>query len=111
VVPNSSGTVSAKTPEVYEIEVWQRCILQVFAEASVSANCFEFCSTESPLIIDIFAVPALDSLPLYWKSAFEELPGDGRLFSLKGRSLKGFFPPETAYIAVTFHDGRGLGKL
>jgi hypothetical protein len=65
------------------------------------------------LVLDVFAVPVMNEVRLFWRSAFEELPGDvhASIVVLQRRSLKQVFPPETPYVAVSFHDGKGIAKI
>jgi hypothetical protein len=113
VVPGVSGTASAGRLQLYEIAVWERCLLQVFCQVGVSVACFEFGGFAQPLLIDIFPVPQLHTSELYWKSAFEEMSDNihSQIVSVYGRSMKGVFPPGSSYCVVTFDDGKGMGKI
>jgi hypothetical protein len=113
VVPGASGTASASPQELYEVAVWERCLLQIFNSCGLSGACFEFCSLEKPLLLDVFPVPPAATDALYWRAAFEEMRSDvhDRLLELRSRSQKQVFPPEAAYVAVTFDDGKGIGRI
>jgi hypothetical protein len=113
VVPGVSGTSSAGQLQLYEIAVWERCLLQVFCQVGVSIAVFEFGGFGRPLLIDVFPVPPVQTAGFYWKSAFEEMEGDmnSKIIPIVGRSMKGVFPPGSKYCVVTFDDGKGLGRI
>ena len=114
VVPGISGTVSANPQQIYEISVWERSLIQIFCEAGTSIVIFEFCNGMSPLMIDVFPTPTDQNTIFYWKSALEnEIHNEmyDQILNLHSRFMKGVFPPNRDYIAVTFDDGKGLGKI
>lgn len=113
VVPGCTGMANASPQQTYEVSIWERNLLQIFWQEGVNCTRFEFCSGREPLIIDVFATPAVDSAELYWKSAFEEFQSDGddRVIKLKSRSLKQMFPPTTSYAAVIFDEGTTMIRL
>ncbi|OHT15512.1 hypothetical protein TRFO_02832 [Tritrichomonas foetus] len=114
VVPGTSGTAAADPQQSYEVAVWERSLLQIFCETGAGLVFFEFCNGSSPLIIDIFAAPTDETTPLYWKSALEDETNSDvhdKIISLHSRTMKGVFPANRPYIAVTFDEGGGLGKI
>ncbi|KAH0790324.1 hypothetical protein GPJ56_005766 [Histomonas meleagridis] len=112
VVPNTPGTAATNPQQTYEIAVWERSLLQIFCSNDTGAIFFEYCDGSTPLIIDVFAAPTDDTTPLYWKAAFEDTVTEvGKIINLHSRSMKHIFPPNSAYIAVTFDEGGGIGKI
>ena len=112
IVPSAKGTASLNSRESYEIAVWERSLLTIFYQLDLSVIMFEF-SSNPPLIIDIFPIPFDEKSIFYWKNAFEEYIDDSnsQIIKLKTRSLKGIFPLNLPYIAVSFENGEGLGLI
>ncbi|KAK8893521.1 hypothetical protein M9Y10_021943 [Tritrichomonas musculus] len=115
VVPGTSGTAAADNQQTYEISVWERSLLEIICDFDdMNFIFFEFCTGVPPLIIDVFAAPDIEATPLYWKSAFEtetQSEVHTQIQKLHSRSMKGVYPPNRSYIAVTFTEGGGLGKI
>lgn len=115
VVPGTSGTAAADSQQMYEISVWERSLLEIVCEFDdTNFIFFEFCTGSPPLVIDVFAAPDLETTPLYWKSALETETQNEvhtQIQKLHSRSMKGVYPANRAYIAVTFSEGGGLGKI
>lgn len=115
VVPGTSGTAAADTQQTYEISVWERSLLEIGCEFDdTNFLFFEYCTGMPPLIIDVFAAPDIETASLYWKSAFEtdtQSEVHTQIQKLHSRSMKGVYPANRPYIAVTFSEGGGLGKI
>ena len=113
VVPGATGTAHANPQQLYEVSVWERCLLQIFWNAGVNCTRFEFCNCRAPLIIDVFPTPEVETVRLYWKSAFDEIENDcdARTVQLQTRTLRQMFPQSTSYVAVIFDDGTGQAKV
>lgn len=113
VVPGVTGTASADDQQTFEISVWERTLLEIFCGIDADLLFFEFCSMSTPLIIDVFMVPENVEPSPYWKSAFESESNDemnNQLQKLHTRSMKGVYPRNIPYLAVTFNNGGGFGK-
>lgn len=113
VVPGATGTAHANPQQLYEVSIWERCLLQIFWGAGVNCTRFESCNCRAPLLIDVFPTPEIEAAELYWKAAFADL-GDSeetKVIQLQSRSLKQMFPPATQYAAVVFDDGKGMATV
>lgn len=115
VVPGTSGTAAADSQQTYEISVWERSLLEIVCEyEDTNFTFFEFCTGSPPLIIDVFASPEFKTTRLYWQNALEsdtQSEVHTQIQKLHSRSMKGVYPPNRSYIAVTFSEGGGLGKI
>ena len=113
VVPGATGTAHANPQQLYEVSIWERCLLQIFWGAGVNCTRFESCNCRAPLLIDVFPTPEIEAAELYWKAAFDDLENneDTKMIRLQSRSLKQMFPPSTQYAAVIFDDGKGMARV
>lgn len=113
VVPETTGTAAANKKQLYEIAVWERSLVQIFYEFDVGCVFFEYCNCNPPLFIDVFVAPTDETSPLYWKSALEETCSEQnpKIVQLHTRSCANVFLADHSYIAVSFDEGNGLGKV
>jgi hypothetical protein len=114
VVPNAPGTNDLTQVENFEVNTWFIAISRIAAELDTGLVFFEFCTSTAPLCIDIFPAPTDDSTSSLFRSALEdgidEL-SEVQVVRLNTHVQKNIFRKGAAYIAVTFDDQPGLGKI
>ena len=112
IVPGANSTASASDRENFEVQIWERGLSQIFITNDLDFAFFEYANGEQPLIIDVFAIPADEEQSPYWRSTFEELPGNEEkgLMKIKKSIMKGIFPKDFGYIAVTWNGMGGYAK-
>ena len=114
VVPNASGTNDLTQVENFEVNTWIIAISRIAAELDVGLVFFEFCTATPPLCIDILPAPTDDKTPHMFRSALEEGIDDlseMQIIHLNTHVQKNIFRKGAMYVAVTFDDQPGLGKI
>ena len=114
IVPNAIGTNDLTPIQTFELNTWIIALSRIAAELDVGLVFFEFCEASNPLCLDIFPAPTDETTYHLFKSAFEEKIDDleeQSLIKLRSHLQKNIFRKGSKYLAVTFDDGDGIGKL
>lgn len=117
VVPAASGTNFLNNAQTLELNTWFRSLSMIALQEDISLIFFEFSTGSMPLIVDIFPVPAdlnEGSMQAQWKSVLEEDADDfdsTTIKRLRTHIQKGEFPQKCPYVAVTFDNLIGFGRI
>ena len=114
IVPNAIGTNDLTPIQAFEVNTWFIAVSRIAAEEDVGLVFFEFCEATDPLCVDIFPAPTDETTYHLFRSAFEENINDleeQSLIKLRSHIQKNIFRKGSQYLAVTFDDGDGIGKL